>query len=120
MEMMKFYLDLAGIEEAKKLFQGEDLYKLRPTFASKTQMSSLPPTVVVTAGFDPLRDEALMYLERIRACDVRTHHFHFPGQIHGFCFDFAKNNTKCIAALTDVCSEIRRRFLEVDLEDFLD
>lgn len=44
----------------------------------------LPPTCVVTAGFDPFRDEGVDYVERLRAAGVRTRHLHYGGLLHGF------------------------------------
>ena len=47
-------------------------------------LSGLPPAVVVTAGYDPLRDEAIVYLDRLRAAGVRAEHVHFGDDVHGF------------------------------------
>ena len=47
-------------------------------------LSGLPPAVVVTAGWDPLRDEAIVYLDRLRAAGVRAEHLHYPDEVHGF------------------------------------
>ncbi|MCW2835271.1 MAG: hypothetical protein JWN68_3224 [Nocardioides sp.] len=47
-------------------------------------LTGLPPAVVVTAGFDVLRDEAFTYAERLSQEGVLVHHHHYPGTIHGF------------------------------------
>ena len=39
---------------------------------------------MITAGFDPLRDEGVAYAERLAEVGVTTSHVHFPDQIHGF------------------------------------
>jgi acetyl esterase len=43
-----------------------------------------PPTLIVTAGFDPLRDEGHAYAERLRADGVDVVYREYPGQIHAF------------------------------------
>jgi acetyl esterase len=49
-----------------------------------TNFSNLPPSYVLTAGFDPLADEGAAYVERLSEAGVPVFHRHFPGQIHGF------------------------------------
>lgn len=51
---------------------------------TKGDLSSLPPGVVVTAGFDPLRDEGKALLERAEAAGVQIRGHHYPDMIHGF------------------------------------
>ena len=46
--------------------------------------SNLPPSYVLTAGFDPLADEGAAYVAKLSKADVPVFHRHFPGQIHGF------------------------------------
>jgi len=46
--------------------------------------SRLPPAYIVTAGFDPLRDEGKAYAERLVQAGVDVTHECFEGQIHGF------------------------------------
>jgi len=43
-----------------------------------------PAALVVTAGFDPLRDEGRAYADRLRAANVDVVYREYPGQIHAF------------------------------------
>jgi acetyl esterase len=47
-------------------------------------LSGLPPALVFTAGFDPLRDEGQAYAERLAGSGVKTVHREFDSLIHGF------------------------------------
>jgi len=47
-------------------------------------LTGLAPAIILTAGFDPLRDEGTHYAERLRDAAVPVRQLHYPGQIHGF------------------------------------
>ena len=47
-------------------------------------LSGLPPALVVSAGYDPLKDEDEAYFDRLVAAGVEARHSHYPGMIHGF------------------------------------
>ena len=47
-------------------------------------LSGLPPAHIVSAGFDPLRDEAEDYAERLRAAGVPTTLRRESDLVHGF------------------------------------
>jgi acetyl esterase len=47
-------------------------------------LSQLPPALVLTAGYDPLRDEGIEYAQALTAAGNRAVQISFERQIHGF------------------------------------
>ena len=68
-----------------------------------------PPTLVVTAGFDPLRDEGRQYAERLTeaGCDVVYHEY--PGQVHIF-FSVTQALPAGLACQREVADYARARY----------
>jgi acetyl esterase len=68
--------------------QGDDKKKSDPLYSPILSDDALlkksPPTLVITAEFDPLRDEGEAYAARLSAVGVHTSTVRFHGQIHAF------------------------------------
>jgi acetyl esterase len=56
--------------------------RVSPLFGA--HLAGLPPALVVTAGFDPLRDEGLAYALRMREAGVAVQYVCSEGSLHGF------------------------------------
>ena len=70
-------------------------------------LSRLPPALVVTAGFDPLRDEGLEYAARLTAAGNRAVQVCFERQIHGF-ITMGRVLDDANTAVTLCAAELRR------------
>lgn len=81
-----FYLTRAGMRWFRDNYLGGSGDALDPR-ASPLRAESVrgvAPTVVLTAGFDVLRDEGRAYAERLDAEGVEVEYREYPSLIHGF------------------------------------
>jgi acetyl esterase len=69
---------------AHYLARKEDAADWRVSPLRASSLAGLPPALVITAGFDPLRDEGAAYATRLREAGVRVDYVSFGGMIHGF------------------------------------
>jgi acetyl esterase len=70
------YLDGSGM--------AADDARISPHFAGDAALKKVAPAFVITAEFDPLRDEGEAYAPRLRGLGVDVTHRRFDGQIHAF------------------------------------
>jgi acetyl esterase/lipase len=74
-----------------------------------TTFRGLPPAFVITAEFDPLRDEGEAYAKRLQADGVPTTLKRYDGMIHGF-FGMSGLMDKAKQAVADACAALRTAF----------
>ncbi|HEY6430750.1 MAG TPA: alpha/beta hydrolase, partial [Acetobacteraceae bacterium] len=61
-----------------------DMMDWRASPARAVSLAGTAPALVITASFDPLRDEGIDYARRLDREGVRVSHLHFSDQMHGF------------------------------------
>lgn len=67
---------------------------LSPIYAP---LAGMPPTFVVTAEHDPLRDDGMWFASRLRASATPCEHLHYQNLVHGF-FQLDQVSPACAAA----------------------
>lgn len=75
-------------------------------------LSDLPEAIVVTGGFDPLRDDGVRYAERLQAAGVTTEHFNYadmPHPVFGMV-DLAEGFDTVEEAVTDIAQQMTECF----------
>lgn len=87
----------------------EDKEDLRLNVTKKMAMEGMPPTLVVTAGFDPLRDQGKWLHEKIQAAGGESHLMHFPTLTHSFMEQFSDKIPAARTAFDNICSFIKTK-----------
>ena len=72
-------------------------------------LSGLPSAFVLTAEYDPLRDEGEAYANRLRAAGVPTTQTRYDGMIHGF-FNAGMPFDRTWDAIAEAAGELRKAF----------
>ncbi|MET8852608.1 alpha/beta hydrolase [Amycolatopsis sp. NPDC004625] len=91
---------------------GTDLTDPRLSPLHAQDLSGLPPALVVTAGFDPLRDEGEAYAEKLREAGVDVALRRHDDLIHGF-INFTGVGTRFREALAETAGALRQGLSKV-------
>ncbi len=69
------------------------------------KLDLVPPALIITAGFDPLRDEGKAYAEKLQNNGVKVDYKEYPSLIHGFLnFTIAP---ECFRAMEEISEKIK-------------
>jgi acetyl esterase len=104
-DSMKWFIGhyLQGDEKKKY----DPLYS--PLLSDDAMLKKSPPTLVITAEYDPLRDEGEEYAARLNAVGVQASVVRFHGQIHAF-FGMSELLDDAAAAIALSASYLRKHF----------
>jgi acetyl esterase len=77
----------------------------RAALSAVADRRDFPPTYVLVAGLDPLRDEGLAFAEALRQAGVPVRCSEYPDMPHGFLL-FAGRLSRAVQALSEVADEV--------------
>ncbi len=81
--------------------------RISPLTAS--DLAGLPRAYIVTAGFDPLRDEGKAYADKLNRAGVAAVYVDYPTMIHGF-FGMSGVLPQARQAITEASAALRKAF----------
>ncbi len=106
-----YMLTRAGMQWFWNHYLGPDGDGRQP-YASPLQapkLDGLPPALVMTAEYDPLRDEGEAYADRLRRAGVPVTVTRYPGLVHGF-IRWINLVDKSRAARDEIAGALRKAF----------
>ncbi|XP_062567797.1 arylacetamide deacetylase-like [Saccostrea cucullata] len=77
-----------------------------PLMADDRSVSQLPSTYILTAEFDPLRDDGFYMTKRLQAMKKKVEHRHFIGMDHGFLS--IQNYKNGLKAVEEICEYLNK------------
>ncbi|BBD72980.1 alpha/beta hydrolase [Sulfodiicoccus acidiphilus] len=91
------------------LNRGSEILDPRVSPARADDLSRLPPALVITAEYDPLRDQGEIYAAKLRKAGVEVVNVRYGGQIHGF-LSFWDVTPAASQAVAEIGSYLHRAF----------
>lgn len=102
LDVMHYFRDCYLTNAAER-----DDWRASPLLA--TDLSRLPPALVITAGYDPIRDEGKAYANKLEAAGVPVAYTCYDGMIHGF-ITMGKVLRAANTALEESAAALKRAF----------
>jgi acetyl esterase len=83
---MVFVLSESFLRQVKREYMGDATDERNPYLSplEAELTSDLPPTLIITAECDPIRDGGRLYADRLEKAGVNVTHVEYSGEIHGF------------------------------------
>lgn len=114
----EYFLSTRDMEWFRSLYLSDvtrDMQDHRASPMASPDLTGLPPALIVTAGCDPLRDEAKVYADRLSASRVPVEYRCFEGTIHA-CMSFAGAIPQGLEALSFVASRLKENLTRLALQ----
>jgi acetyl esterase len=96
-----FFLSRKDRAAFSRCYQAPKADRTRDSPLRASDLSNLPPALIITAGFDILRDEGEAYAKALVAAGNIVHSQRYPGLGHGFVH------------LTGICRTARRAMIDI-------
>jgi len=111
-EMGEYGLDRASMKLAWETFVPEQARRFSPDVAifATPDLAGMPPTLIITAEYDALRDEGADYADALRQAGVPVVHTCYMGMNHGFARKLAVIDAARVAT-DQVASSLRAALL---------
>ena len=94
---------------SEQYLRGEpDKSDVRASPLRASKLAGQPPALIITAGFDPLRDEGHAYAAKLREAGVDVVYREYPGQIHAFV-SLTKAIPQGLACTLEIAEYLRQR-----------
>ena len=107
-----FLLTDEGIRIYRDCYIPEDQDQCHPDISPlyAEDLHDSPPAIVVTAGFDPLRDEGRDYARKLKEAGVDVQWIEFPGLVHGFANILCSKSA--LNAVEEMAGALRQKMLQ--------
>lgn len=99
-------LTLAGAIDAWEWYTND---KINAAPIYNRDLKNMPDTLIITAEYDPLRDEAIQYAEKLRQAHITVTETRYPKMIHGF-FQMGGMIDEGKLAIKEVASYLKYKF----------
>jgi len=81
-----YFLEKEGMDWFTRCYAPDPTHRSDPRLSPLLckDLAGQPPAYVITAGFDPLRDEGKDYADALDRAGVSVTYVNYPGMVHGF------------------------------------
>lgn len=81
-------------------------YRYQPLYAPEALLAQFPPTEIVYAEYDVLRDDSVMFADKLRTLGVTVTTTYYAHTIHGFFGRVLVSTSLGMSSLSDACQKI--------------